>query len=93
MGDDHPPLAVVEKDAPEVLSVQRAGQRLGIDPRRLREAIRTGDLEAYRPGTRACYVRWSDVLRWLRGQRLPSINLARERVREILADEARKRPS
>ena len=76
---------------PEVLSVRRAAQRLGIDPRQLRAAIRSGELEAYRPGTRASYVRWPEVLRWLRTQRVSSSNHARERAAEIIAEEARKK--
>ena len=70
---------------PELPSVRRAARRLGIDPRRLRAAVRGGELEAYQPGSRACYVRWADVLRWLRAQRLPSSDFVRKRVAEILA--------
>ena len=82
--------ASVEDERAEIVSVQRAGRRLGVDPRRLREAIRDGALQAYQPGVRAWYVRWADVLRWLGSQRVRSSSLARDRAREILADDARK---
>jgi len=81
---------IVQNSNPEILSVRRAARRLGIDPRRLRVAIRTGKLEAYRPGERAVYVRWPDVLRWLRAQRVPSSDHARNRVAEILNDDAQR---
>lgn len=78
----------MQNSTPEILSVQRAARRLGIDRRRLRVAIRSGELEAYRPGERTVYVRWPDVLRWLRAQRVPSSDHARNRVAEILNDDS-----
>ena len=57
-------------DAREILTVQRAAKRLGIAPRRLRAAVQQGDLAAYKPGSRWLYVVWSEVLQWLRKQRV-----------------------
>ena len=78
------------KSATALLSIPKAALRLGIDSRRLRSAVKAGDLEAYRPGGGTCYVHWSDVLRWLRAQRLPSCDHARRRAAEIVLQESRK---
>ena len=76
--------------SPRLLTLRSAARRLGIDPRQLRAAIRSGALEAYQPGSRVCYVDWRDVLRWLRAQRVPSCDHARRRVAEIVSKEEQK---
>jgi excisionase family DNA binding protein len=80
----------MEGDRTELISVFKAARQLGLAPRRLREAIRTGELPAYRPGRRTTYVRWPELLRWLRGQRVPASNHARQRAREIVVEDALK---
>lgn len=74
-----------ETIAPELFTVPQAARRLGIDPRRLRAAIRSGQLAAYQPGDRTLYIRWSELLHWLREQRHRSADHARERAAEIIA--------
>ena len=56
--------------ADEALTIPTAARRLGVHPDRLRRAIRSGELSAYRLGARWQHVLWSDVLRWLRGFRV-----------------------
>ena len=73
----------------ELLSVNQAARQLGLSPRRLREAVRSGELPAYRPGDRTVYLRWSELLRWLCTQRVRSSDHARDRAAEIIAEEAR----
>lgn len=75
---------------PELLSVQRAARRLGIDPRQMRAAIRRGDLDTFQPGNRTRYVRWPDVIHWLRAHCSSSSNHARERAAEIISEEKQK---
>jgi excisionase family DNA binding protein len=76
----------------ELLSVNQAARQLGLAPRRLRTAIRTGELRAIRPGSRTCYVIWPDVLRWLREQRVAPCDHARTRVAEIMKRSQGTRP-
>jgi excisionase family DNA binding protein len=78
-------------DAPEILTVQRAAKRLGIAPRRLRAAVRHGDLAAFRPGSRWLYVTWPDVLSWLRKQRVVPSHHARERAAEIISEDNQRK--
>ena len=79
-----------ERTDRELLSLNRAAQRLGLARRRLRAAIQAGELPGYQPGERTVYVRWSELLRWLRTLRVPSSNHARDRAAEIVAEEAHK---
>ena len=55
----------------ELVSIYRAARRLGLAPRRLRQAVRAGKLPAYRPGDRTVYIRWPELLDWLGTQRVP----------------------
>jgi excisionase family DNA binding protein len=75
---------------PEILTIQRAAKRLGLAPQLLRAAVRRGDLAAYRPGSRWVYVVWPDVIAWLRTQRVPSSDHARERAAEIISEEKQR---
>ena len=74
---------------PEVLTIPRAAKRVGVGVRQLREAIRLGELPAFRIGAWP-RVRWIDVIRWICAQRIPSTSHARRRVAEVLAREARR---
>ena len=80
----------LHRDLLGLLSINQAARQLGLAPRRLREAVRTGELPAYRPGDRTIYVRWPEPLRWLGTMRVPSSNHARERAAEIISEEERK---
>jgi excisionase family DNA binding protein len=71
-----------------LVSLHQAANRLGLAPRRLRAAVRDGELPAFQPGRRTRYVLWPDVVRWLQSQRVASSNHARERVSEILKGKA-----
>ena len=62
-----------EQEHGRPVTVQEASRRLGIDSRMLRAAIDSGDLDAFKPGARACYVRWPDVLRWLSHRRMGAV--------------------
>jgi excisionase family DNA binding protein len=74
-----------DRETPEVLSIRRAAARFGIHPRRLRAAIREGDLSAFRPGERTQYVRVEDVRSWLEGHRVVPVSpSARRRAEELL---------
>ena len=73
------------------LTVREAARRLRVSPMRLRAAIRSGDLPAYRPGTRWVRLWQPDLIAWLRSQRIAGVSLAdeahaRHRVAEILGD-------
>jgi hypothetical protein len=50
----------------DILTVPALARRSGIDVRRLRAAIRRGELPAYTGGTAWPRVVWSDFLAWLR---------------------------
>jgi excisionase family DNA binding protein len=73
-----------------LVTVHQAARRLGLAPRRLRVAVRRGELPGYRPGDRTVYVRWPEVLSWLRTQRVPSSDHARIRAAEIISEEEQK---
>ena len=49
----------------ELLTVNKASLRLGMDPRFLRNAVKEGKVKAVQPGKRALYVTWEDVTAWL----------------------------
>lgn len=53
-----------------LISVQKAARQLGLSPRRLRAAVREGELPAYQPGHRTVYLQWSELLRWLKSQQI-----------------------
>lgn len=55
---------------PEVLSVPDLSRRTGIGEKTLREAIRRGDLPAYRVGSKRFRVLWPEFLAWLRTTRV-----------------------
>jgi hypothetical protein len=74
-------------------SLSAASRRLGISRRRLKQAVKRGELAAFRPGSRTCYVIWPDVLRWLREQRVDLTDHAHARVAEIMERQStRPRP-
>jgi excisionase family DNA binding protein len=73
-----------------MVALSRAARRLGIGYQRLRAAVQAGELPAYRLGDRNVRVLWGDVVRWLRAHRVPASDHTRERVAEILADDAQK---
>lgn len=73
-----------DRENPEVLSIRRAATRFGIHPRRLRAAIREGDLAAFRPGERTQYVRIGDVRKWLEGHRVTPTSSSARRTAEAL---------
>ena len=53
----------------DLVSLTSAAKRLRVGYRRLRAAIRTGDLPAYRVGGRRSRVLWGEVVQWVRQQR------------------------
>ena len=57
---------------PELLSVRKAAGRIGLSPATLRRAIRSDELPGYRPGKRTVFVRWPEVIGWIRLQRIGS---------------------
>jgi hypothetical protein len=56
----------------------------------MRAAIRRGELKTYQPGNRTRYVRWPDVIHWLRAHCVSPSNYAQERAAEIISDEKKK---
>ncbi len=67
---------------PASLSVK--SRRLRPSRRRLRRAVKRGELAAFRPGSRTCYVARPGVLRLLREQRVAPCDHANARVAEIM---------
>ena len=53
----------------ELLSLTAAAKRLRVNYRRLRAAVRSGELPAYRLGGERSRVLWGDVVDWVLGQR------------------------
>ena len=55
----------------ELLSLTAAAKRLRVNYRRLRAAVRSGDLPAYHVGGERSRVLWGEVVEWVRAQRVP----------------------
>ena len=54
----------------ELLSLAAAAKRLRVNYRRLREAVRAGDLPTYRVGGERPRVLWGEVVEWVLAQRV-----------------------
>lgn len=54
----------------ELLSLRQAARRLGVADRVLRQAVRSGDLPAFRLGMRTLRVKPSDLDDWIRNRRV-----------------------
>ena len=81
---------LLDRSSQEFLALSRAAKELHVGYKRLRAAVQDGELPGYRLGERNIRVLWGDVVRWLRTQRVASSDHARERVAEILDDDAQK---
>lgn len=68
-------------------SIAALARRLGIDRRRVRDAIRSGELVASRLGSRDVLILEGDVRSWLARHRVPSSRHAEDRVAEILGED------
>ena len=55
----------------ELLSLRQAARRLGIAERVLRQAVRSGDLPAFKLGQRTLRVKPTDLDTWIQGLRVP----------------------
>ena len=55
---------------PDFVTVRRAARRLGLSPSRLRAAIESGALPAYRPGSRWTLVDMAEVAAWIKSHRV-----------------------
>ena len=74
----------------EFITVPELARRTGIGAKRLRRAIRDGDLVAYTFGTAWPRVSWAEFEKWMRGTRVRVTSHARRRVAELEAREAAK---
>ena len=63
-------MAANTPDAPEIVTLAAAAQKLGIARRTLLAAHARGELPAFVPGEQATwkYVRWQDCLDWLQSR-------------------------
>jgi hypothetical protein len=73
----------------QAFSARGAAQAWGVDRNAILEAIRTGDLPAYRRGRRRWILFPADVEHWIKSQSVRSTDHARARVQEVLAREGR----
>jgi excisionase family DNA binding protein len=53
-----------------MLALSRAARRLGVAYPRIRAAVQSGELPAYRLGERNIRVLWGEVVEWLRSSRV-----------------------
>ena len=75
------------------MSLNRAARHLGLAPRRLREAVRRGELVAYQPGHRTVYIQWYELKRWLRTQRVASLAEDKSETRGHQAEDREQAPA
>lgn len=54
----------------ELLSVRQAAHRFGVGERRLRQAVRSGEIPGYQFGKRWIRVKTSEVNDWIQDQRV-----------------------
>ena len=57
-------------DLPDLLSLRQAAQRIGVAPRVLRQAVRSGALPAFKLGQRTLRVKPTDLDDWIQDQRV-----------------------
>ena len=70
-----------------LLSVERAAKRLHVAPRHLRDAVKSGELEAIKPGRRTLFVTEAALATWLRSKRVETPS---QRARAIAKENARR---
>lgn len=56
----------------ELISIRKAARELGVAERALRQAVRTGELPAFRLGTRTIRVERGALREWVQGKRVRS---------------------
>ena len=57
---------------PDLLSLRQAARELHIAERTLRQAVRTGELEAFKLGERTLRVERRGLEKWFRSHRVPT---------------------
>lgn len=87
-----PRVTASDRERRELLTVPELERRTGIGAKRLRRAIRAGELPAYTAASTWPRIYWPEFLSWLRSTRVRPTDHARARVAEVLDREAAGSP-
>ena len=71
----------------EFVTLRAAARATGISRSLVLQAVRLGQISAYRPGTRWVYVHLDDVRAWLRHQRVAPSGNAVDFARELISEQ------